>query len=702
MLITPQYKKNLKNLSPIIGWIAFLISVYMPFLVYRANSEYFSETYLILLGPIAVVVAPFMLCILLIVAFLPKRISCYLTAILIVCGILMWLQGDLFAVSYGQLDGLGMSFYPYMQRGLFEVLIVGICLIVAVIFHHKINQYGPTIIALIFIAQLGIIGISLLSDKKQTINKQQSVNTDVDEEIFAFSSEDNVVVIVLDAFGSEFFQKILLQNEKISHELQGFVSYKDAISQYPQTRSSLVSFLTGKMISEGVNYSEYLRNTVAKRGMPKYYENHGYLVSVISTAYVWFSEFYQKRFLYRVPAESQQVSNASDGMKLLDYSLFRSSPHIFKHHIYNSGFWFFSDYFSGYTRKPDIYPTRSAEMMDYYPTKIHVSDSSSRFKFLHFVLPHPKFVYDEYCEFKTNIKYSDNAMLQQSKCALKKLLTLFKAMKEKGVYDNSLIVVMSDHGAKMYKNSDEIGMPSEFELKSSGVLLMIKDKYAVGELIQNDSSVSLLGVSEFLKQVPSKNQNSLEVEKKRLYYSYRSNIGFIKSDIPAGVIYQVGPEYSKIDSWEVLKTVTGKCDLVEPVGQVNLHNNKKESYCYKYGFDDFSDSIGGLGLLGNKGVVVWETKAILPTAHSYELIVKVKSKHILSAMIQINGNPSSRIPLLYNVEKQEFKGQFNPSVFKNNTKLELFISAQIEHKKSDKLLPSNSVIVKSIKTQPVD
>lgn len=699
MLISLKYKDNLIKIAPIIFWIAFLISVYMPFLVYRTNSEYFSETLLSLIAPIIVVVGPFMVCILLILAFIPKKLMPHFSSILTLFAIFLWLQGDLFSISYGLIDGTGIVFYSQELRGMIELFILSVCLLVAILFHKQVNRISPTLILLIFLAQLVIVGFSVITEENQQVKVKQAEQKGVDEEIFAFSSEQNVIVIVLDAFGSEFFQKILQQDENLSRELQGFVSYKDAISQYPQTRSSLVSFLTGKMIPEGVNYSDYLSDTVAKKGLPKYYEDKGFLVSVISTAYTWFNEFYQNRFLYRVPDEGRSVTNTLENMKLLDYSIFRLSPHIFKPHIYNKGFWYFSNYSNGRTQMPDIYPTRSAEMMDYYAANLYVADKTSRFKFLHFVLPHPKFVYDAHCEFKSNIEHSDDAMLQQSKCAIKKLLAIFNVMKNKGVYDNSLIVVMSDHGSRMFKSRDENGMPSEFEIKSSGVLLMVKKKYATGKLIQNDAPVSLIGASKFLRQELRRKSDYIEAENERLFYSYRSNVGFTKNDIPNGVVYQVKPKYENIDNWKVLKTVTNKCNLIEPIGQVSLRKNNKDSYCYSYGFNKYSETVGGLKLIGENGVVVWETKNNPPTDSSYTLKIRVSNWDVINAKIQINRNPLSIKPFVKSGEEKVLKVKLYPSELKDNTKLELYISNHPENSTSSKKTETDMIIIESIKME---
>ncbi|TDR23239.1 sulfatase-like hydrolase/transferase [Marinicella litoralis] len=711
MLVSLHYKNNLKVLAPIIAWIAFIVSVYMPYLVYRVNHAYYAETFLHLVLPIVIFVLPFMLCILLITAFMPKKMMAYFSSMLTMCAILLWLQGDLFSISYGQIDGAGMLFYPHEIRGLVEILVLSACLIIAVLFRKKLNRISPTLITLIFIAQLGIVGYGVLADNKQPIKPKQSIEDRIDEEIFAFSSEDNVVVIVLDAFGSEFFQTMLQQNNELSHQLQGFVSYTDAISQYPQTKSSLPSFLTGKMVPENVRYADYLSGTVAADGMPKYFEQQGYAVSVISTAFVWFNEFYRNRFLYRVPGPGKPAFYSSDSMKLLDYGLFRMSLQVTKHHVYNGGFWLVSDYMSGYNRIPDIYPTRAAAMMDYYPTKLHVSDANPRFKLIHFVLPHPKFVYKQNCEFQSNIEYSNDAMLQQSYCTMKKLLALFEVMKQYNVYDNSLLVVMSDHGARMFDTRDETGMPSEFELKSSGILLMIKDQHATGQLVQDNTPVSLIGVSRQLKQLLSQAGTvRLKPENERLYYSYRSDIGSTKANIPDGVVYQVEPNYSEPTSWHALKTSVSHCPAVEVLGRVNLDQTQTASYCYKYGFNDFSESLGGLELVGSGGIIVWQTNSLAKPqlGNDYELTVSIESNHEISAFLQINSDQSTAQELTYRAEEELFTVQLNDSIFESNTKLELFFNKSSKRRSNgnptmaDDTTESGQVVIKSIEITKIN
>ena len=58
-------------------------------------------------------------------------------------------------------------------------------------------------------------------------------------------------------------------------------------------------------------------------------------------------------------------------------------------------------------------------------------------------------------------------MLEQSECALNQLNLLLSKYKALGIYDNSLIVVTSDHGARVFDDHHINGFPSQFELNAA-------------------------------------------------------------------------------------------------------------------------------------------------------------------------------------------------------------------------------------------
>ena len=559
-------------------FLFILIVIHVPQSIYFSQREYFTDYFTDLISPIliyglfAVVLASVIL------SVLPRKILKYVVSVLLVFAILLWVYVDFFVVSYGALDGSEIDFKHFNSRGNIEIIVCFVCLILALVFHKLILKQGPFLVGLL---SLGLLVMTALNIYNEPADKQKK--EDIDPEFFNYSSEKNIILIVLDTFGAEYFQQALAQDPSIKNKFKGFVSYSDAISNYPATKGSLPSLLTGKMIPGNIKYRKFLQEYVPEHGLPNFFSQKGYLVSVLSV-YSWFKHFYKERYLFE-PQLNSGVLQAYNSAQLLDYSLFRAVPHYLKQNVFDGGNWFFSKEISKQAEIPNSFPEKGNFFLELMRDNIKVADKTPRFKVIHVTTPHPEYRYNRSCELIEDIPAGKQAMLEQSMCALKKVGELLMAYKESGIYDNSLIVVTSDHGSRVLNDKTLTGFPSYFEMNTSGIMFMIKGVGQNNDFRQVDQPFSLVKLYDALVNAKlHQSEYDFLQDDERLFYAYRNHHQISNGFLADAPLFKVLPNHSLPQSWQLKEFAIHDCKPVKLPVIMTFKTREREGYCSIFGF----------------------------------------------------------------------------------------------------------------------
>jgi len=139
--------------------------------------------------------------------------------------------------------------------------------------------------------------------------------------------------------------------------------------------------------------------------------------------------------------------------------MFRLSPHVLKPRVYDAGDW----------RIPPIYPARKDPALEAkeinprinsklsqdfaaFDSLIHYAtagDVAPRFRFLHFFAAHSPWTVDRNCNYVSG--NSGRALaIGNAQCVLSRVYAYLQRLDEIGVYDRSLIFIVSDHGSRLH------------------------------------------------------------------------------------------------------------------------------------------------------------------------------------------------------------------------------------------------------------
>jgi len=410
-----------------------------------------------------------------------------------------------FTGSYGDMSHFVFSddiIISNISRALNIVVILATSILVAAAFLKKKIHIATTILTLTTISLFFLSISEAYTFQHKRNSGEKIVKAKPGEKLFTFSkTKENVVVLMIDRFIGGYMPELLKIVPGLKKDLDGFVWYPESFSPGSYTISGVPPIMGG--------WEYYVKNVNATRQdvpllkkldesakiMPHNFDKNGFDVGVYTNDLTrWLKEDdkehigksnfievdftkYRKRWLAKSKVREM---NADDQMrkKMLVFGLFRVSPLIFRIPIYNDGKWHIEK--EEKYKKPDKKKFVSFHQkskwrrnttlkyyafLDLLPEMSTISDDG-RGKFYYFNndLTHEPHSINMNFEFQADGKVhypkKMHKKFNKSTNSLKHLYTdgsalrLFRNwlnwMKENGVYDNTRIIMISDHGRDVY------------------------------------------------------------------------------------------------------------------------------------------------------------------------------------------------------------------------------------------------------------
>jgi hypothetical protein len=167
---------------------------------------------------------------------------------------------------------------------------------------------------------------------------------------------------------------------------------------------------------------------------------------------------------------------------LFDISLYRGVPSALKGSIYDSGEWFTSKIFA------DSLATQNNRLLDTFGKKFRPSYDRPAVRWIHLYNTHPPASVDAECRLQRHLRWTPENAKNQASCAVRHFLSVMQEFKKKGIYDNSVILLIADHGAYF---SRDLKPPL---LGSANPIFLVKPLGARGKLQISDRRVLLTDV----------------------------------------------------------------------------------------------------------------------------------------------------------------------------------------------------------------
>ena len=379
----------------------------------------------------------------LLTAVAPRRAVPILAALYVA----LWAQGSLFVWEYGAFDGSPIDWSEHSGKAWLEVAFWVVVLVLALIKHEWIRGHWLPIAAIVFALQLAAIAeqayrnptVSESPGSEASIVDAQEVSS-----VSLYSRELNVIIIVLDGLQSDLFSESMRDPGLRAAMPPGFTYYRNATASFIWTHKSVVSILNSRITGRGWR-RESIPARLAEQGF-------GAVVTTFKP-----SLFKSRNGGYRyvtnatlAAAGSASAAWREDVSNMFALGTFRLSPHFLKRRIYDDGQW----------RTPRLYPQRNTVSRDpriHHETRMDLAvfdeliasaaagNTAPQFRFLHFFGAHRPSTVDQGCDFLQGRSLRRLA-IEATHCILSRVFEYLGKLEEIGVYDQSLIFVIADHG----------------------------------------------------------------------------------------------------------------------------------------------------------------------------------------------------------------------------------------------------------------
>lgn len=276
------------------------------------------------------------------------------------------------------------------------------------------------------------------------------------------SSSKNIFIISFDQVQGSLLNGLIKTHPELFSGFKGFTSYSDAASTYPNTYYSLSSVLLGRIAkNKNENYNAALAN---KNSLPTILKDSG--VSIYTNKY----------------SSSPRYTCLTCGGDEKSFNWLQANE-LFRHAI-NIGFGFdLNNIFTLPKSLTGEIPPELAEhawQIDLHKFKalsnnMNIEHENNSVYLMHFLGTHQPFIYDSSCNLKSkeNISVTQNVegALGEAQCLISLIDNFIEHLKNLEAYDNSSIIIYSDHGyeSNVNNNLSSRNYPQYFEKSNSAL-----------------------------------------------------------------------------------------------------------------------------------------------------------------------------------------------------------------------------------------
>ncbi|ODA68679.1 Sulfatase [Methyloligella halotolerans] len=371
-----------------------------------------------------------------------------LSRVYVVLALAIAIKALLFASDVPVLDG-DAEFTPFLtMSGIWSLLALLLALGIAAVAVYRFGVGG----GLVLVVVLALTLQPLLNERNWSFEPEAfETEGDPPTEFMTFSKQnENILIVLVDTFSSDVFAEVMEENDGLREAMQGFTYFYNTLTYSPYTMMSMMTIYSGRPYEGGTIRDYYAKarddsmfaDFEAKGGRTQL---AGFKLAGLCPAQKCWSETQVASFS---PATDSAVTYA----ELLEIGALRVLPTFAHEWMYNGG----KGHIRGYIdARLQGRAALSAEAMASFADSLTAGDVPPTLKFFHLMTTHSPLVLDDDCDVVSERDHARENYKAQLVCAVRGFTELLDAMKRAGVYDNTTIVLLGDHGGSVTKSEDK-------------------------------------------------------------------------------------------------------------------------------------------------------------------------------------------------------------------------------------------------------
>lgn len=420
-------------------FFCFLMAVYAPLSIYINNVEEFTyDIYDIMKWMLPVFAVS--LCLSLLFYFILFRISkkvfYIFSLVLFAVTVILYISGTFLAGNLPPLDGRPFVWSDYSSQRIYYVILIA-AVVFGIFFLSKKKGHEKTSDAVSYVSIFGTIfllialGLSLFTG--DALRRKAGYMTTYDD-VFDLSKDQNMIILILDAVDGKTYNELSENHPEYADYFEDFTCYDNALGAYPFTTRAIPFILTGQWYENQESLYSYSDYAFSASPLLQELENRNYRIGIYDMDLLT-SEENMLRFENTIKADKADfiypLAFYKIQFKLVGYRYF---PFDLKKYCETSPAGIFNATQTYLTGEQDSeYFSSSNHDFEVKVASQEIDFSSEKcFRYIHLHGAHHPLVYDTYEE--------------QVSVLMPMVDEFLTKLKDNGVYDNTSIIIMSDHG----------------------------------------------------------------------------------------------------------------------------------------------------------------------------------------------------------------------------------------------------------------
>ncbi len=524
----------------------FMLFLYAPLeLLFTNQDEFWFDVYT--LTPVMAVIFAAVCIASIAVFFILRKLSEKLygigLALYFIAFLCLYIQGNLLTAGLPSLDGKPIDWSLYTAKKVQSAILwLVVAVFVGVAFWKIKQELFEKAIKGISIAMTLMLCVTLLTlaVAGQGFEKKPGLGVTT-RDMFQMSEDTNFVILLLDAVNGQTMYDVIASDGDYQNIFTDFTFYSNMMGVYPATKYSVPYILSGQWFENQTSFREYEAEAYAASPFFASMEEDGYQLGVYE-AELQANDRGKERFVNVLPSRRGIGNKLMFAKWQIQMTGFKYAPWGLKKHTFVN-----PNDFNKAKIPPEGEELFTLSNSEFYNSVLHEEldyTDQKCFRFIHIIGGHPPFIYDEEVEEIPEEKGSYEENIRAS-------LTITRAyldkLKDGGVYDNSVIIVMSDHGFHMGDYSER-----------QNPIFFVKGIDEKHDFRVSDAPVSYTDLQEAYQRLLSGAESSQifdwksgdERERRYLFYEYSEEEQMIEYMQPGqahdtDAMYKTGNVYKK-------------------------------------------------------------------------------------------------------------------------------------------------------------
>lgn len=467
--------KMLSGLKPAVALMitsCFMLFIFAPIEIYLSNqNEFWYDSYMLMpflikdfLIASVVSLCGFIAVYLLGNFFYTAMVYCYFT-----CFIACYIQGNYLVRGLPPFDGTDVNWKLYRSETIRDVIIwlviASIILVVLLILKSRKFLTLVFFASIFFFLMLGST-LMVLGINGGLLEQKQFVKFTKNDQL-EMSSDTNFIILLLDAIDETCFWEVWERHPEYEEAMADFTFYNNAMSGYAYTDHSLPLMISGEWFENKEPYEDYIDRIYRDSPFFNFLEEQGYSLSFYDDEIQFETGVMDGEFANMTYTKSTLWDPKLFNKRIIKMTGVKYAPYFLKPYC-----WFDPNKLNHQqlgSKDAELFVWNNGAFYDDIKKESITCVDEKRFKLIHLMGAHVPFRYDQYMN---EIEDADYFTCIESSMTV--TMAYLDKLREAGVYDNSIIFVLSDHGYNISGDAVRIPQRDENQYGRQHPILFVK------------------------------------------------------------------------------------------------------------------------------------------------------------------------------------------------------------------------------------